>query len=80
MGDRTQAISFYNAAVKAHNDGPSVNPDHLQVSYNLFASAVLADPTWAEAWYQLGNNNSDLNLLPASIACYRRVLECMNNE
>jgi len=35
-----------------------------------------ADPTWATAAYQCGNNASDLMMLPAAIACWRRALEC----
>ena len=37
---------------------------------------MYADPTWATAAYQAGNNASDLGMLPAAIACWRRALEC----
>ena len=74
MGDRRQADEFYKAAIAAHGDAS--NPDHLKLSYGLFGSACMADPTWPEAFYQAGNNNSDLGILPAAIACWRRALEC----
>ena len=35
-----------------------------------------ADPEWATACYQAGNNASDLNHFHAAIACWRRALEC----
>ena len=73
MGDRTAAIDFYNAAVKAASDNS--NPEHLKLSYQLHASAAMADPTWADAIYQCGNINSDLGKLPAAIACWRRGIE-----
>src|SRR5581483_6305508 len=74
MGDRTTAVQFYNQAVSAAND--KSHEENLQLSYSLFNSAALADPLWPEAWYQIGNNNSDLNLLHASVANYRLALQC----
>ena len=74
MGDRETAIKFYNQAVLAINDHSStVNPT---TAYQLFASACHADPTYWQAHYQYANNNSDLNMLYASIAGYRRALQC----
>lgn len=37
---------------------------------------MYADPTFATAAYQCGNNGSDLGHLHAAIACWRRALEC----
>lgn len=74
MGDRKSAVDFYNQAASACND--MSNPNRLAHAYQLFASACLADPTWWEAWYQMGNNNSDMSLYPAAVACWRRALEC----
>ncbi len=51
-------------------------PVHLQHAYSLFSSCVTADPTWGEAWYNLGNVNSDLNMIPAAITAWRRGLAC----
>jgi tetratricopeptide (TPR) repeat protein len=76
MGDRRAATDFYNQAVVANND--KANPQHLQHSYQLFCSACYADPTHGQSFYQSGNNTSDLNLLHAAVACYRRALECEN--
>lgn len=74
MGDRATAVNFYNAAVKAHND--TSNSQHLMTAYQLFSSACHADPTWHEAWYQAGNNNSNLGKYEAAIANWRVALEC----
>lgn len=69
MGNRDEAIKFFNKAVEAHND--KSNPTHLQLAYQLFASACIQDPTWSDAFYQAGNNNSELNLWYSAIACWR---------
>src|SRR6266446_1188326 len=74
MGDRAQAVQFYNAAVQAVNQQD--NPERLQLAYQLFASSVLTDPTWWESTYHAGNNNSDLEHLPAAIASWRQALNC----
>lgn len=74
MADRSSAIAFYNQGVGAVSDGS--NPNRLAHAYQLFSSACLADTTWWEAWYQIGNTNSDMNLYPAAIACWRQALLC----
>jgi hypothetical protein len=76
MGDRHAALQFYNSAVQVAND--KSQKDWANHAYQLFSSACLVDPTWWEAFYQAGNNCSDLEYMPkeASIACYRRALEC----
>lgn len=73
MGDRQTAISFYNQAVTAVKD--DLNKDRLKHAYQLFMSACMADPTWGEAFYQAGNNNSDLGLQPSAIGCWYRAVE-----
>lgn len=78
MGDRRAATDFYNSAVNAVND--KSNPNHLQIAYSLFSSACMADPTYGLANYQAGNNNSDLNCLPAAIANWRCALQCENTD
>lgn len=77
MGNRKFATDFYNQAVLAVNDHN--NPTRLNHAYQLFSSACLADPTWGEAWYQNGNNNNDLNLFPAAIACWRQAIETITD-
>lgn len=78
MGDRQSAIDFYNQGVTAANDRSQTS--HLQHAYQLFSSAVLIDPSFGQGWYQRGNNNSDLNCLPAAVADWRRALECENSD
>jgi tetratricopeptide (TPR) repeat protein len=69
---------LYNQAVTTINDKTyAVNPT---VAYQQFVSSCYADPTFGLAWYGTGNANSDLNKIPASIACYRRALECANTD
>ena len=74
MGDRATAIQFYNQGVTAVADRSA--PEFLQHGYQMFCSAVYADPTFGTGFYQAGNNGSDLHHLPAAIACWRRALEC----
>jgi len=73
MGNRKFAVDFFNQAVESVNDHN--NPTRLNHAYQLFSSACLTDPTWGEAWYWNGNNNNDLNLHPAAIACWRQAVE-----
>lgn len=70
MGDRKSAVEFYNQGVTAAHDRTQ-----LAHSYLLFSSACMIDPTFGTGWYQAGNNNSDLDRLPAAIACWRRGLQ-----
>ena len=74
MADRETAVQFYNNAVSTLNDRSA--PEYLQHAYQLFCSAMNADPTWATACYQCGNNASDIGHLHSAIACWRRALEC----
>src|SRR5438105_1015715 len=74
MGNRSAAIQFFNQAAAAVNDHQ--NPQRLIHSYQLFSSACAQDETWYEPFFQVGNSNSDMNLYPSAIACWRRALEC----
>ena len=74
MGDRNTAIQFFNQGVAAIND--KSNATNSTTAFQLFASACLADPTFATAHYQYGNNNFDLEKHYTAIAAYRRALNC----
>lgn len=74
MGDRAAAVAMFNAAVTAANDRSQ--PSHLERSYQLFGSACVADPTYGQAYYQMGNNNADLKRIHAAIASWRVALTC----
>lgn len=74
MGNRSAASDMYNAAVTAANDRS--HPDHLERAYRLFVSACHVDPTYGQAFYQLGNNTADLKKNHAAVAMWRRALEC----
>jgi tetratricopeptide (TPR) repeat protein len=74
MGDRAHATALYNQGVEAAN--AKNYPAHLQHAYQCFSSACYADPTWAQAFYQAGNNNVDQKMQHSAVACYRRALQC----
>ena len=74
MGDRATASKLYNQGVVSAGDKSS--PSYLQHAFQMFCSAMNADPEWATACYQAGNNASDLNHFHAAVACWRRALEC----
>ncbi len=76
MGNRKAAQDIYNAAVTAANDRS--HPDHLDRAYRLFVSAGIADPTYGQAFYALGNNTADMKQNHAAVAMWRRALECEN--
>lgn len=78
MGDRPAAVQFYNQGVEVANNRPYA--ESLTTAYQLFVSACYADPTYGQANYQAGNIASDLNHLHASVACYRRALECEHTQ
>ena len=78
VGNRKFAMDFFNQAVTSVHD--TSNPTRLNHAYQLFSSACLTDPTWGEAWYQNGNNNNDLNLYPAAVACWRQAIETIEDK
>lgn len=66
---RRSSIDFHNQAVAVVGRDP-------QLAYRLLCSAVTVDPTMAQGWFLLGNSLADLKLLPASIAAFRRCVDC----
>ncbi len=78
MGNRQQATEFYNQAIVSANNKD--DPKHLEHALHLFSSACMADPTWGQAFYHAGCNHSDLNAIPAALACWRRALEAGLDE
>lgn len=73
MSDRVSAISFFNQAAAIPKAPPyNGNP---QLQYQLFSSAVMADPTMAQSIYELANAHRDMGLHPAAIACYRMMID-----
>lgn len=71
---RFAAVEMHNRAVEVINAKRDQN--YQQQAFQLFVSACMADPTFAQGFFQAGNNDGDINLYLASIACYRRALEC----
>lgn len=73
MGDRNQAISFHNQAVaKAADKASSVS---VNLSYQMFCSAVAVDPTFAEGWAAVAEANGNIGWLESAVAALRRTLE-----
>lgn len=68
MGNRVEAIKFYTQA----KQNPQQNQ---QLVYQLLSSAAVADPTMAQALYEVGAANGQMWLNPGAVALYRRVLE-----
>lgn len=76
MGDHKAAMHFYAVGEKVAQD--RANNAAVTQAYNNFVAAAFADPTWAQAHYQCGNNAADLKMPHTAVACYRRALECEN--
>jgi tetratricopeptide (TPR) repeat protein len=74
MGNREHALKLLEKGEQvAHDKTFATNLDH---AYQLISSACYADPTFAQAFYSSGCNASDLERPHASIALFRRALEC----
>lgn len=74
MGNREQATKLLiKGEESARDKSVPTNADH---GYQLLASAGYADPTWAHAFYVNGCTASDLIRPHASVALFRRALEC----
>lgn len=70
MSDRrAQAVNLFNQGVMRAQEGDKA------FAYKLLNSAADIDPTFHEAWFQVGNANGDMKLLHGAIACFRRAIE-----
>lgn len=69
MNTREQAIALLAKGIETAKAGDS------PMAYRMMSSAAAVDPTYAEAWYSLGNANSDMAQTAGSIACHRRCVE-----
>src|SRR6266851_2286283 len=74
MGNREDAIKLLAKGEEAARDKSApTNQDH---AYQLLSSASYADPTYGHAFYVNGCTASDLIRPHASVALFRRALEC----
>jgi hypothetical protein len=78
VGDRETAVRFFNQGIQCIND--KSKPTNPTTAFQLFASACHVDPTWAQGYFQYGNNCADLNFNRAAIAAYRRALQQTNTD
>ena len=76
MGDREGAMRLLIKGQETAHDKSTSN-DH---AYQLLASACFADPTYGAAFYANGGAAGDLLRPHASVALYRRALECERLE
>ena len=72
MGDREGSMRLLIKGQETAHDKTTSN-DH---AYQLMASACFADPTYGAAFYANGGAAGDLLRPHASVALYRRALEC----
>jgi hypothetical protein len=73
VGNRSQAITFFNAGYKATQDRSYET--WATHAFGLFQSACLVDPTFGQGWAANGHHNGDLNRFHSAVACYRRALD-----
>src|ERR1700691_2276058 len=78
MGDREAALNCFRQAQLTIGDVN--NPQGVQLGYQLYCSSVIADPTFAQGWLQVGHTNSALGALHGAIGAYRRALELPDGE
>lgn len=78
MGDREAALNCYRQAQVTIGDVN--NPQGVQLGYQLYCSSVIADPTFAQGWIQVGNTDAALGALHGAAAAYRRALELPDGE
>jgi len=79
VGDRTAAVKLFNQAVAMLGPpkaGEPPNPEAGKMAFQMFCSAIYADPTWDETFFHYGNRVSDISALKAAVASWRRALRC----
>lgn len=78
MGNRDRAIQYLNMGNEVAAD--LSKPTHGAHAYGLFCNSVMQDPTFAYGWYNLGNANSDIKMIPAAVAAWRIALDCGSDD
>jgi len=68
-----QAVIYFNQAMQLHTVDP-------QTSLRLLSGATQINEHFYEAWRELGNLLSEVGLVDASYACYRRALEFCSTD
>lgn len=72
MTVREAAVSFYNQAITLAQKGTDQDKT---LAYRLFCSAVELDPSFNQAWFNIGVANTDMHLGEAAIGAFRRAIE-----
>jgi tetratricopeptide (TPR) repeat protein len=65
---RQAAADMFNQGIRAAQANPTI-------AYSMLVSATEIDPSFFQAWFQVGCSLAELNLLQAAIAAFRRALE-----
>lgn len=73
MGDRSAALQCFRRAAECAKD--AANPQAPQLSYQLAQSSVIADPTFAQGFFDIGNANFNYQRVAGAIGAWRRALE-----
>jgi hypothetical protein len=74
VGDRISALNCMRQAAECLQNA-ATNPQAGQLTYQLYQSSVMSDPTFAEGWIAVGDSNMTFHRLQGAVAAYRRALE-----
>ena len=73
MSDRLRATDFLNRAVALAAD--KTNPGNADQAWKLLCSSAVVDPSYADAFVNIGLGCTNSGQLPTAIAAWKRVLE-----
>ena len=73
-------MSDRNAALDMLSRSKTAEASSLPLAYQLLASSVVTDSTFADGWFRLGEANWSMKLAKSAIQCYRRALLCEMTE
>jgi tetratricopeptide (TPR) repeat protein len=74
MGDRISALRCMQQAQQCLQNA-ATDPQAPQLTYQLYQSSVISDPTFAEGWIAVGDSDMGYSRLNGAVAAYRRALE-----
>lgn len=80
MNDIAEISDIRRSAIEIFNQGVTAAQSDKNLAYRLIGSSVEIDSTFQPGWFQIGCNNSDLGLLHAAVAAFRRSLELNPND
>jgi outer membrane protein OmpA-like peptidoglycan-associated protein len=72
---RARAQEFFRTAVELGRGVSATDPELLRQKADFYGKAVETDPSYAEAWNNLGYVQENLGRFEEALRCYRRALE-----